>query len=369
MTSNIMKLYGVNISYFTGKLESYLRYKEIPYELLREPPGRQQPHTGAFQMPSIELPDGRWLTDTTPIIKWAEQEYPTHPLLPTDPAQAFLCKLIEDYADEWLWRPAMHYRWSYPGDRHLLSRQIVDQIMGHIRAPASLKRFFIRRRQLGIFVKGDGIDAASWPHADATYLRALDLMSDILMSRPFILGERPTVADIGLMGPMLRHFSHDPTPATIMIDRGPLVWEWVARVWAARGRELSQRPLVSGVPDDLIPLLKEIGETHLEYLSQNAAAWEKGQSRFDANIQGTTYQGARVSRYRVWCLEQLRMGFESLDTASKEATEILIEKTGCWEPLWRYRGPASNYDLEGKAPFGVGLETVTAGKRNILSAD
>ena len=27
-----------------------------------------------------------------------------------------MSRLLEDYADEWLWRPAMHYRWSYEAD-------------------------------------------------------------------------------------------------------------------------------------------------------------------------------------------------------------------------------------------------------------
>ncbi|MGA0322438.1 MAG: hypothetical protein ACO3M1_06610 [Ilumatobacteraceae bacterium] len=28
------QLHGVNISYFTGKLEAYMRYKDIPHELV-----------------------------------------------------------------------------------------------------------------------------------------------------------------------------------------------------------------------------------------------------------------------------------------------------------------------------------------------
>jgi len=43
-------------------------------------------------------------------------------------AQAFLCRLIEDYADKWLWRPAMHYRWSYFSDRQLLGTLLEDQV-------------------------------------------------------------------------------------------------------------------------------------------------------------------------------------------------------------------------------------------------
>jgi hypothetical protein len=31
-------------------------------------------------------------------------------VIPLDPLVAFVSRLVEDYADEWMWRPAMHYR-------------------------------------------------------------------------------------------------------------------------------------------------------------------------------------------------------------------------------------------------------------------
>ena len=103
--------------------------------------------TGAMQMPAMELPDGRWMTDTSPMIDWFEVQYPDHPVLPADPVQAFACRLIEDYADEWLWRPAMHYRWSYPASSKLLSRQIAEDMGREIKLPGWLKRWKIEQCQ------------------------------------------------------------------------------------------------------------------------------------------------------------------------------------------------------------------------------
>ena len=73
-------------------------------------------------MPAVELPDGRFMTDTTPMIAWLEEQHPEPPVIPRDPLQAFASRLVEDYAEEWLWRPAMHYRWSYRADAELRSR-------------------------------------------------------------------------------------------------------------------------------------------------------------------------------------------------------------------------------------------------------
>ena len=62
-------------------------------------------------MPAVVLPDGRWM----PVTKEAgfESKFKNSSILPKDPVQNFICLLIEDWADEWWWRPAMHYRWHY----------------------------------------------------------------------------------------------------------------------------------------------------------------------------------------------------------------------------------------------------------------
>lgn len=355
-----LRVHGSKVSYFTGKLEVYLRYKEIPYDFVAARPAVLRRKAGAAQIPALELPDGRFLTDTTPIIDWLEGEHPGSPVLPEDPLQSFVCRLIEDYADEWLWRPAMHYRWSYDFDKHLLSRKLVREITSDVPLPALLKRFLTRQRQLRTFVTGDGVDASTRPHVEGSYLRALDLLSEIFARRPFVLGGHPTRADIGLMGPMLRHFSHDPTPAALMQERAPAVWEWVARSWNARAGELGRAALVTGVPAEVEPLLMEIGETHLESLCANAIAWECGDARFDVSIQGASYRRLPVSRYRVWCLEQLRARFAALPESSQAEARVLLEKNGCWDPLWRSGEIVSGLDPEGRAPFAGGLEVLTA---------
>ena len=156
----MITVYGLKISYFTGKLEGYLRYKEIPYNF-HPMTGREfvnliPKETGAMQMPAIQLEDGRWMTDSTPMIDWFETQYPENPILPDDPVQAFICKLIEDYADEWQWRPAMHYRWSYPQSSKLLARQLADTMGRDVKIPSWLIRRRIEKRQHRNFVIRDG---------------------------------------------------------------------------------------------------------------------------------------------------------------------------------------------------------------------
>ena len=115
-------VYGSEISYFTGKLEAYLRFKEIPYErrpmTMRLFRGVVPEKTGAAQMPAVELPDGRWMTDTTPIIAWLETQHPEPAVIPEDPLQAFFSRLLEDHADEWLCPPSARPPRSCTAGRH-----------------------------------------------------------------------------------------------------------------------------------------------------------------------------------------------------------------------------------------------------------
>jgi glutathione S-transferase len=349
----MLTVYGSAISYYTGKLEGYLRYKEIPYRFVAYSPKigqRLQRETGNSQMPAVELPDGRFLTDTTPMIDWFEANYPGPAVIPHDPLQAFVSRLVEDYAEEWLWRPAMHFRWSYRGDALLLSRRIVDEMMSDIPAPGILKRFVIRQRQHGFYVRRDGVSRETWDHVEGCYFGALERLTNILFSRPYLLGEVPTLADFGFFASMFRHFSQDPTASEHMRVRAPAVFEWQARLWNARGSRLSGS-LVAGIPDDWAALLDDIGRAYLPYLCANAEGWKAGLTRHDATIEGVPYRSLPVSQYRVWCLERLRGHFDALVGEPSARARELLERHGCWEPLWRVADPRSGYDPDGEVPF------------------
>ena len=66
-----MIVYGARISYFTGKFETYLRYREIPYTSLaldsRLYRSVVPKRLGATQFPSVELEDGWHVQHQTAI--------------------------------------------------------------------------------------------------------------------------------------------------------------------------------------------------------------------------------------------------------------------------------------------------------------
>jgi len=347
-------VHGPEVSYFTGKLEAVIRFKELPYRRVPKPPaGAVARATGVAQVPGLQLADGRWLTDTTPIIAWLDERYPKPAVLPGDPVVAFFSRLLEDYADEWLWRPAMHYRWDYAQAACHLSRVLADELSGGVPIPAFVRRHLVRNRQRALFTNGDGVTAATWDHVEKIYLDSLRHLGAILETRPYLLGTRPSLADFGFFGPMFRHFAQDPTSATIMRETAPAVYEWAARVWNARA-SVTRGELLEEVPDDWGPLLDAIGAAYLPYLCANAAAWKSGRSHFDVDIEGAPYRRIRTARYRVWCLEELRRHFDELTEAHRRETRDRLEAHGCWEPLWRTRNPDSGIDPDHEAPFAAG---------------
>ena len=346
-------VYGSEISSYTGKLEGYLRYKEIPYRFVartQKVARRLVEETGTHQIPAVELPDNRFMTDTTPMIDWFETQHPEPPVIPSDPLQAFMSRLVEDYAEEWLWRPSMHFRWSYRTDALLVSRKIVDELLSDSPFPGFVNRFAMRQRQGGFYVRRDGVNRDTWDHVESIYFDTLDRLSNILATRPFLLGDVPTLADFGFFASMFRHFSQDPTPAEIMRKRAPAVFEWQARLWNARAGAASGA-LVAGIPKEWAPLLDDIGAAYLPYLCANAAGFAAGRGRHDMTIQGVGYRDLPVSQYRVWCLERLRAHFEALTDATQAEARVLLKQHGCWEPLWRTPNLDSRHDPDGQVPF------------------
>ena len=130
-------------------------------------------------------------------------------------------------------------------------------------------------------------------------MKTLDALQKIFSLQPFLLGSRPTRADFGLMAPLFRHFSSDPTPRKIMQQRAPAVLEWVARMWNCRSSTLPQSTLkpIGSLPmgwEDLGPLLRE----YLAYLDCNARAWRRGDSQFTATFQGVESQVRMGRRFQ-----------------------------------------------------------------------
>lgn len=331
-------VYTADMSYFSGKFEAYLRYKEIPYQAVdvnfKSANTEIYQHTGFKKVPAVRTDDDLWLFDTTPMMQWFEQRYTQCPILPSDPALAFVALLLEDYGDEWLWRPSMWWRWQYRASR-LAAGWRIGALAGFggvvVQQLLSWQYAFRQRRE---WLWGDGVTRQNKDQVRDLYTQELDDLQAILSKQPYILGSHPSAADFGYFGSMFRHFSNDPDPAEVMRRRASAVYEWTARLWNESITRLgTQQTWQWPEGDHWSRLLERVAGDYLPYLAANANAWQSGQKRFDFEGQSISFHGTITTQYRVWCREQLRQHYQALDETSRSKVDALFAPYGGLDAL------------------------------------
>jgi len=266
---------------------------------------------------------------------------------------AFFSRLLEDYADEWMWRPALYYRWGFAYDFFHLSHRIGNELAKLVGVPKLLGGLIVGIRQRKMFLKGDGVTKQTEKDVERTYLETLDKMEAVFAKQPFLLGDKPCMADFGFFASMFRHFGLDPTPARIMRDRATGVYEWVARMWNAKGSKLTgaQWNYSEGeLPEYWQPLFKDICEIYLPYLRLNAIAFKEGRKRFDHISNGSHYKNLPVIAYRVWCREELHRHFNALSETDQAKVKATLQGLGGWDDFWSDSDTQSNWDPKGLLP-------------------
>lgn len=333
-------VYKSDISYFSGKLEAYLRYKEIPHKLIevdQTAMRRIGAKTGVLKIPAIEMDTGQWLFDTTPMMRWLEIQHPDAPVLPEDPALAFIALLLEDYGDEWLWRPAMWWRWVPKVSRVALGRRIAAQNIS--RALAIPCGYYFGRRQLNEWLWNDGVDKRnSFAVRDMLY-RELETLEAVFATQPFMLGSLPSAADFGYFASMYRHFGNDPISGEVLRREAPNTSEWLARLWNTKHSKLSDQ---IAAPQWIWPhadywstLLDRLANDYLPYLHQNAVAFSQRQTRYNYQGKSLSFVNTVTTHYRVWCRQELQREFNLLSAANQQRVRCLFAGVGGIESLHR----------------------------------
>lgn len=350
------RAYVSDVSYYSGKLEAYLRYAEIPHErieintrLLREV---ILPHTGAMKVPAMQCPDGRWLKDTTPMMAWLDAQHGgAASIYPADAATRFLSLLVEDYADEWLWRPAMYTRWQFADSHRLLQQRLGRDLAAGTRYPARLLGWVMRWRQYLTYVRGDGVRRHNTAAVHAVYTRSLQQLSTLLAQQRFLLGARPSLVDFAFFASMFRHFALDPYSAKQMIDTAPAVYAWVGRLWNARVSQEGGGALGDFGASAWDAVFTEIGRDYLPYLEANATAYARGQARFDLQLGAQRYPRMAVVRYRVACREQLLLAWQQLPAEAQQQLRQRLNDSGIAPWLDHAAAVPAGLDAEFQMPL------------------
>ena len=132
------RLYGAELSPYSLKVRSYLRFKGLEFQWLTRSNARQEDFARYAKLPLIPVlvdADETAMQDSTPIIEALEREYPDPSITPAGSFARVRLGAAQDYADEWLNKAMFHYRWSYPEDQESASRRIVEMIFDSAPAP------------------------------------------------------------------------------------------------------------------------------------------------------------------------------------------------------------------------------------------
>lgn len=209
------------------KARAILDYKGLPYtrvhvlgpayfELLRR--GR------AAKVPALDL-DGRLIEDSTEIAYALETLAPSPAILPADPRQRALCHALEDWSDEALYWPGLHFQWIDPEGTPLVKAAFGGSVLGTLALP--LFRYRVRQQLRG---QGTGRKAPEQIARDLE--RSLDAIEALLSPGPWLLGEGPYLCDFALLGQLL-YLSRPPKSAPMLAAR-PNIVAFLARMKAMR---------------------------------------------------------------------------------------------------------------------------------------
>ena len=321
---------------YSLKLRAALRYRRIPHNWIVPPgylgEGGELKAADKGMIPVLQLPDGRYWSDTTPMILALEARHPgQRSLLPDDPAQRFLALLIEDFADEWLMLPLFDFRWDAEVDQEFCSRR---QMAGWLGAMPSadfdeiIARF--RARQTGVLARM-GDRQINRPLLRSTYPEVLAAIEAQLEVSRYLFGGRPSLGDIGLFG-QLSQCAIDPSASAIMRREAVRTFQWVQDLDDASGIEGEwsdpSRPPGPGIER----LLTLIGEVFLPFMVANAAAVSRGEPQVRVELRNLPL-ATRATRYKAHCLGWLKLALAEALKAGAPDLESLLRRHGCWSAL------------------------------------
>ena len=189
-----MKLLQIPFSHNSVKVRRVLALKGLDYERENVNPAirrRLKRISGQWQTPVLVDGD-RVVADSTAITLYLEDAYPETPLLPDDPDQRAECLLLEDWADaafmELVRRLAY---WTILQSDVSLGDLFFPRSPTPIRRAAGKGAEFVLRRRFGLSARQEAED-------EAEARRVAKIALDRIGGRPFLVGDRISLADVAL---------------------------------------------------------------------------------------------------------------------------------------------------------------------------
>ncbi len=346
-------LYGMRASLYTGKVRAYLRRNFIP--VVERGSGHPDfartivPQVGRFIMPVVVMPDGTVVQDGTDILDYLQdQGLGREPLYPENAVLKAVSLLFELFGNEGLLRPAMHYRWNFDEQNLAFIRHAFDDVLPAGMSAEQRSVMFDhasgRMRKAGRMFGVSDETAQAIERSYADFLARFDAH---LTHTPFLLGDRPTIGDYGLLNPLYAHLARDPVPGDIMRRNAPRVFRWTERMNSPETNEEHNQQTPNGLfardalPDTLHVLMSYVAEEYLTEITAHVAfinAWlidpESDLESFPRSIGMAAFdwRGQRITSavmpYRLYLLQRLTDHVAQASPDDRAAIEALFDHTG-----------------------------------------
>jgi len=331
-------------SYYSARVRACLQYKRIPYV---ETPAnisairRVIKLTGERVYPIVVCPDGTVLRDGCDIVEALEQRHPKRPVIPEDPLLHLVALIIEMMADEFMIETSIGFRWTEDKTAEWSKRLFGQISIEREKDPELRDRGFkngakvgemIRTRVLQPEVGGNPENRPRALHVTRDILSRLDAH---LQETPFLLGDRPSLADLGLINAMYGHLYRDPGEICDFLH-----WDcislslWIDHMLTAAG-ESDRGELY--LTDSLEHVLAACAE---HYPGRAMDRVRSADQHLSDAPPGTPISIITGPYYTAWRCQRLRDHFLSLPKNSIPEAERLLDKAGLleacnYQPGWR----------------------------------
>ena len=332
------RLFGVELSPYSVKLRSYLRYKGIAHQWIVRTAAQQAEFQKYAKLPLVPLlvaDDGASFQDSTPIIERLERENPSPSIVPSGEVMPFVAALLEEYADEWGNKHMFHYRWAYEPDQKSASRRIAVLNL----PPGIMSRLpFVRgkmRNKIADMISTRMIPRLSFvgssettaSQIEASFERLCAYLQAHLSSRKYIFGGRPSLADFGLWGQIYNAWT-DPTPKALIREKYSGLEAWIKRMLSPRDEGGWED--WSALAPTLEPILEnEVAALFLPWSDANSNALAAGQKTFGVELRGKAFS-QETQKYHARSLAAIRARYKE---SQNSALDQVLAKTGCLDWL------------------------------------
>jgi glutathione S-transferase len=192
----MLELYQFELSHYSEKVRLILDYKGLAYRKIEVTPGIGQLDvyrlSGQRQVPVLK--DGsEVIADSTAIAEYLDKKYSDKPIIPEDPKLRGLCLLMEQWADESI---------GLNGRICLFSALGQDPSFRQSSLPTTAPEFVktlvgaVPNELFAMLGLGVGLIPNAVKTAQDAMKRNLTSLCFILMNQPYLVMDRPTLADL-----------------------------------------------------------------------------------------------------------------------------------------------------------------------------